>query len=430
MKFDDERTRPDHGTAPGGSGRGASGPRTLRRLAISVALGVLCLAGALVAIRDGARGAVTPHPTPAGPTSPSPLPGRVPIVRLIQPARLFWPAAVHTLPATLPDRSAYQVVAVLSADRYLVTTGDVNPSDGATAVRVFDTGTGTVATIAALPANDPAQERLGLPHNALLYPPLVDGDVVAWADTVVEDGRAFTDVWAASLTGGRPVRLTRIGGAPRSPARQVGQPRPVGGTVVWERYGKPDGGTSNAGPDGVPATGIYRVPAAGGTPALVPGTAGYALVTGAWAQPVGIRVGGGTDLLFDVLTGQRRRVPVGGVDHDQRLECSPAWCAGAGVENISFAVVKADGSGGPTELDRPYRLADGGAVALGAGSDKHGNPEGVVVWNPTTGLWAGLDGRYRAPVGPSDADVRVLQARSAPGAPVEVFDLSVAGRPA
>ncbi|GIH20995.1 hypothetical protein Raf01_91670 [Rugosimonospora africana] len=422
MGVDGERHR--DGRAPGGS-------RTLRRVIVSAVLGVLCLAGALVAIRDVARGAVSPHPKAAGPVSPSPLPGRIPIVRLIQPARLFWPGAVHTLPATLPDGSAYQVVAVLSADRYLVTTGEVSPA-GATAVRVFDTGTRTVTTIAALPPNTPGQLQLGLPRNALLYPPLVDGDVVTWADTVIEGGSPDTEVWAADLTGGRPVRLTRIPGTSRGQAREVGQPRPVDGTVVWDRYAQST------------TTGIYRVPATGGTPAPVPGTAGYDLVTGAWAQPAGRQVAGGAgsgdgggsgdgagrDELFDVLTGRRMRVPVGGVGHDERLECSPTWCAGAGVENISFAVVKADGSGGPTELDRPYRLADGGAVALAAGSDKHGNPQGVVVWNPTTGVWGGLDASYRVPDGSLSADVRVLQAQTVPGAPVEVFDLTVVGRPA
>ncbi|HEY2670905.1 MAG TPA: hypothetical protein VGJ07_11085 [Rugosimonospora sp.] len=78
------------------------------------------------------------------------------------------------------------------------------------------------------------------------------------------------------------------------------------------------------------------------------------------------------------------------------------------------------------------RVDGGGALwaALAAGSDSHGRPQGVVVWNPATGVWAGLAAPYHLPEDRVDADLAVLQAQSVPGAPIEVFDLTVAGRPA
>lgn len=409
------------------------GLRNRRRATVAAVLAAACLAGTLAAVGHFApfAGSTPTDRKPARPaTSPSPLTSRFPIVRLIQPANLFWPSAVHTLPATLPDGSSYQVAAVLGADRYLVAflPHGTDPGRGAdplpyaTGVGVFDTGAHRVTTLATLPPTTDAQVQLGLPRNRLLYLPLVDGDRVAWADTVVDNGSPYTEVWAASTGTGTAVRLTRIPGVPKDQRTQVGPPRPVGDTVVWERY-------ASSG-DQSTTTGTYRAPAAGGTPALVPGTAGYGLVTGAWAQPDGTQVSGHTDQLWNVLTGQRMQVPAGGVGHTRRLECSPTWCAGAGAETISSAVVAADGSGGPTELDRPYRLADGGGVALAAGSDSHGRPQGVVVWNPATGVWGGLAAPYQLPADPVDADLAVLQSQSGPGAPIEVFDLTVAGRPA
>lgn len=402
--------------------------RTRRGLTVASAVLALCLAGTLTVVAHLSpvhrSGPATTNPT-ASPSAPA---HGVPAPRIAQPAGRVWPSAVHALPPNLPDGSAYRVNAVLGGDRYLVTilppgTAGVAESvaiDSATGVDVFDAAAHTVRTIATVPPpTGGAMAGPDIPRTGLRSWPLVDGDVVTWADTATTaTGTArhesYTEIWAASVATGRAVLLTRV------PVAQadVGVPRPAGTMVVWTQYAT----DKQHAP-----VGIYRVPAAGGTPAQVPGTAGYDLVAGAWAQPAGQLVDGRTDQLLNVLTGRRMTVPVGGDEHDRRLECGPAWCAGAGAERISFAVVPADGSPGPTELDRPYGLFDGGRVALAAGSDSHGNPQGVIVWNPGSGLWGELGAGYALP-DPATADVSVLQAQSRPGAPVEVFDLSVASR--
>jgi hypothetical protein len=318
---------------------------------------------------------------------PEPLPGPVPVARLAQPATRFWPGAVHRLPATLPDGSRYGVAAVLGGDRYLVT--DATP--GPVLVAVYDVGAHALRVLGRQPG------------VTLFGRPAVAGDLVSWASTGPEHG---TEIWAARLSGAEPVRLAQLPSVADSGRVPIDGPRPVGDTVLWTRFADR--------PDGQPV-GVFRVPAAGGTPALVPGTAGYALVTGAWA-----RADGGD--LRNVLTGERVALPASVAG----LTCGPAWCAGPGAERFAYAVVHADGTGGPTELDRPYRLVAGGRVAVAVGQDKHGDRQGLVVWNPATGVWGALDGRYALPHGDDDLDLAVLTA--ADGGRLDVFDLTtVAG---
>jgi hypothetical protein len=404
--------------------------RTRRRQAVAALAAVLCLAGTLaLAGHANPFRRFGPAANPTATPSASALGSRVPIVYLLRPATTLWPSALHKSPATLPDGSAYQVAAVLGGERYLVTMGAPQwtgtgasqyPSIGATGVGVFDVKAHAVRMLSSPHATDGVAPRVaGRIGYGLLYPPMVADDVVTWAATgTALDGSTFTEVWAARISTGTAARLTRLPGGtePRSGSvtAQVGAPRPVGDTVVWTRYST--GRTPRT------PVGIYRVPATGGTPTQVPGTTGYELATGAWAQPVGTE-----NDLFNVLTGQHLRIPRGGDHHDVRLDCTPVWCAGAGVERHAWAVVPADGRPGPTELNLSYTLAAGGRVALAPNLDPRGDSQGVVVWNPATGVWGGLDSRYLLPAAPA-ADLPVLTVPSTHGSQVEVFDLTVAAR--
>jgi hypothetical protein len=377
--------------------------------AVAAVVAALCVTVSLVVL-----GHLSPfgRSTPAASTaSPSALLTRIPIARLVQPAKLFWPSAVHELPSSLPDGSPYQVAAVLGGGRYLVTAGAAQGTgDGAvsgTGVGVFDVQAHTMRMLSS-PGAAGIDRQTGY---GLRYPPLVDGDLVAWAASGTTPQRVpFTEIWSAKISAGTPIRLARLSGG------EVGQPHPVGDTVVWTLYDA----------DGRTPTGIYRVPAAGGNPAKLPGTGGYDLVSGAWAQPVGQparQQAVANDNLLNVLTRQRLKVPFGGENHSVRIVCTPQWCAGAGVERHAWAVVPADGTPGPTELDRSYTLMAGGRVAVAANTDGGGGRRGLIVWNPGTGVWAGLDSRYTMPAH-ATADLQVLTVPSTHGSPVEVFDLS------
>ena len=331
---------------------------------------------------DNSAAAVQPCPSvsPAGPG--------VPIVRLLKPATQTWPCAVHTLPATLPDGTAYQAAAVVGPYEYVVTTG---PVAGPTGVAVFHTQERSARWISRRGSTD-----------RVLHVPRVDGDLVAFATT---GPNGAIVVWSASISTDALRQFPVESGV-------IGPPRPVEGRLVWTAYRD----SAHA-----VATGVWSASATGGPALELPGLAGYELVTGAWARQVTPASPSGDDLV-NVQTGQRLPIRYGGEKHDQRLDCTPFWCTGPGVERHAYAMLPVNGGHGPTELDLRYLLVAGGRVAVTRIDEDRTNGPGIAVWNPTTGVSARLDDRYALPADPS-TDLTVLTTRPDGQHPLEVFDL-------
>lgn len=283
-------------------------------------------------------------------------PDRIPNFGNLAPPEKVWPAAVHRLPAKLPDGSEYTVVDVLAGGRFLVT--GARPTDERSGPSVFHPASGTVTALASAAVTD------GLTEARLLMARGV-GDRVVWFLDARRNGQERHELWSAPVTGGAATRLAT--------ARMRGVFAIAGDAVIWEE----------AAGEGAGDVVIKRVAAAGGPVTEVPGSTGYWLAKiGPWltssypGTPYPVEPQDRGDLL-NAATGERvswTASPKLGAP-----VCGPTWCGGTGSNGLA-AVQDVDGGGfvALTEggLLRPVL---GGRLAVGL---LYSQP---VVWDRTTG---------------------------------------------
>ncbi|GIH14994.1 hypothetical protein [Rugosimonospora africana] len=341
---------------------------------------------------------------PAPPSPPPDLsvtyPTTVPDFDHAPKAAEVWAGAVRTLPLTLPDGNKYVVQAVLPGNRYLVLTYHLfSPGYRLDQPGILDAATGTVRELA------PADAAL----NTVIGAGVI-GNTAVWATAALR-GVDYS-VWAAPLGGGAARKIITILPESRSDAqgRQTsaftGQIGIAGGFVVWDRFQRVGMTTRSLG--------IYRLPPTGGTPQLIPGTAGYGLTErySTWGGVSAIAMAGSnatmtssaptfdapllTAPLIDLNTGARipwQRSPDADTGPMGWLECGILGCTGlrdGDPDNQTAFVQRRDGSGYVAiGYKRINPLGDGRFLALTYQDPTKPPwpPDGnrVVVWDRKTG---------------------------------------------
>ncbi|GLH96732.1 hypothetical protein [Phytohabitans aurantiacus] len=295
-------------------------------------------------------------------------PDRIPDFANLASPEKVWPRAVHRLPATLPDGSAYTVAQVLGDGRYLVLTGEdtVAPS-------VYDQRAGTVTALATAAPFD----GLARPGTRMAR---AIGDRAVWFVSGFRNNKGVSEAWTAPLRGGTPVRLVSM-------AEGVGPRFMVAGNgIAWEKQL-----SDPSAPGGISSV-IRTVSLDGGGVRDVPGTKGFTLAqVEPWVTSQRIATGlypKTSGEMLNVVTGERRRWSAN--DKVQFLRCGPTWCSGDGSGGV--VLQNLDGTG-YTELGYGGSLEQrmGGRLAVGT----LGLPDwrGGMIWDRTTGRAA----RYTTP---------------------------------
>jgi hypothetical protein len=223
-----------------------------------------------------------------------------------------WPAAQRgTIPADLPDRTAYEPGLYLDAKN---SVGTAPSPDGKFLRLVIRLAGGGIRELRRIPMNrNPSFESLTAAAGAVFWAESTDGG---------------QQLWTADLRAGRPARrLTADTGDARFYQSQydlvIAQ-----GRVHWVAAA-PQTGTA-------PATEIRSVALAGGRVDVrtVPGTwalSGWPWIVDGWANTAG------TGLLRDLMTGRERAVPL---TRRGVTACSPTWCQAVSIDDDGYQQIE------------------------------------------------------------------------------------------
>ncbi|GAA3398258.1 hypothetical protein [Cryptosporangium minutisporangium] len=206
-------------------------------------------------------------------------------------AEALWPDAIRTLPATLHGRE-YSVDAVLP--------------DGTVVVHTVDAGAAQIRSVRGDARTWTSRLLASYPEAA--SPPLVTNvrASASWLVWQVDD-----EIWSLRWDGGQPQRIV------------AGLKRMLGGFSLAI-----DGDRIVYGPT---SEGVRIIPAAGGTPTLLPGTAKYFTLHWPWLVHDGKaphHPSGTPPTLWNVRTGERREAVFTAVTY--RDTCTPVWCVAVG----------------------------------------------------------------------------------------------------
>jgi hypothetical protein len=267
--------------------------RRRRRGLIAAGVAVCAVAAAsgtvVAAIQRGGDNPPTtndPAASASATPTPPPDPNRVPDWVSLPAVREVWPNAVRSLPGRLPDGAYYLVEAMLPGNRYLVLTWSDNPPGfKLSRPAIFDPAADTLTVLA----------EMNGPHDFVIGVGVV-GDRAVWVNHVLRANlTTVEEVWSAPLAGGPAQKIATVEGQ--------GSFTIAGDYVMWDRWGTPDRNNQATSP------GIYRLPATGGQPQLIPDTRNFILSRqysgfgGAAAVAARGSLTGGE--LIDLITGRR-----------------------------------------------------------------------------------------------------------------------------
>jgi hypothetical protein len=352
-------------------------------LAVATAAGVGVAAVAAIAIPDRRTPIVetTPTTTLASSEPPDAVGAdQLPNFEKAADVAKVWPAAVTTLPATLPNEADYVVQAVLPGARYLVLESRTElPGFTLEHPSIFEPATGTL-------------RRLTDPSAVVGYTQAgVSGANAVWVVSV--PGTSAHEIWTAPLAGGPARRLISL---PNVTADKVFVDgfTIVGDVVMWHARRDGNGGRENLG--------IRRIPVAGGAVQAVPNTAGfmftryYSGMGGAVA--IAERSTGTGGELLDLATGRRTtwtRAP--GTDRWPYIHCAPVWCVGDATTSEYGPMVQRPDSSGLLTLDHGSLapIGDGRFLTYCDYAGSESRLRGMVVWDRKTGRVGVLSIRQR-----------------------------------
>ncbi|MER6575260.1 hypothetical protein [Nonomuraea sp. NPDC001023] len=194
----------------------------------------------------------------------------------------LWPAAVHEVPAKLPDGRQVRPRLMVDTTKVLLTAEA--SFEKANGLYTYDVNNGEVTKLA----------DISLPAGTILFP---DGFTtgqgrVAWWTARGTDDKRTADIWTVPTTGGRP---QLVASAPLPPASSAGF---VTGIAIT-----PDRLAWSAGNEGV-----FTVDINGGQPQRVEGTQGQHILSWPWVGSPGT-VGGNEapfQSVMNVETGEKR----------------------------------------------------------------------------------------------------------------------------
>lgn len=281
-------------------------------LAVAVILGGTGTAGAL--LRSGEEPAAVAAAGKLEPVSRADLGTPVKV-------RERWPDAVRSVPRELPNGRPLHPAALLDGDILVGSTwSSLQRPDR---LWSYDLGTGKATAIT----------DVVVPRGSKIFASDItvgQGRVIWWLSYRV-DGRDTVEIWGAPLTGGAARKIIGMPGSSLSTLLIDGD------TIVW--------GTSN---------GVYKAPLSGGTPAKIPGTGGFGIVSWPWIgspasdpDTVGeIRYRS----LWNVRTGERRDAVL--APFKGSWSCGVTWCVGGPARGVTYhrdmatAVQRRDGKAG------------------------------------------------------------------------------------
>ena len=247
-----------------------------------------------------------------------PVPQRGPSAVAV-PAVLAWPAAQRgTIPATLPDRTAYEPGIFLDARN---SVGTAPSADRKFLRLVVRAANGSVRELRRLPQGD----------NPSFPAFTVAGDDVAWVEGTKSGNLRL---WAVNVRDGRPARQVTADLGDAQFYRTQYDLLIADGSLHWV--------AAAAGP--ADATEVRSVPLAGGAVQVRIEPGRWKLSAWPWLAN-GVTNTAGTTALRDLATG--RDVPVSGTRRAV-TDCSPTWCRVAELTrdgSTRMELMHPDGSG-------------------------------------------------------------------------------------
>ncbi|MFI6741482.1 hypothetical protein ACIBI9_51935 [Nonomuraea sp. NPDC050451] len=240
----------------------------------------------------------------------------------IKSAAELWPQAVVKVPAYDSEGWRTQVATSMGATEVLL----LAKSKKARRLEVYDSARGTIRILGSVPeAQDLRYVAVGTQYIAWYTGPVLGGPIAFWI-------------------------MPRAGGAARRVGEAAHDIESFGITedvLVWSVR---EGG------------GVYRMPVTGGTPQLLPGTAGLRLTYWPWAAGMSSR--GVQNRVVNLETGESIEVSV--PDGVGVMQCHPEWCAGGRGERV--IVQRVDGSERHT---LPQELGHMGSSRMGLLGDRY-----------------------------------------------------------
>jgi hypothetical protein len=234
-------------------------------------------------------------------------------------------AAVRTVPDTLPNGLRYAPEVALDSGSLLVST---QTSPGVIdRLWVYDLRTRRASKVTDVPEPDGASEYAG-------GFAVGDGEVV-WSVTDGPGDAAATEIWAAPLGGGTARKVVSMAASAKE--GQVGSLVVADGRIRWSPEAFEDASVVEAtgGSTGAVEPAVYEVPLAGGRPRMVPGTAGYLIMSWPWIGAPGSSGGKTGDVAFRTMrnleTGETRAVSV-----PNTWKCGISWCLGVAPTNVTL----------------------------------------------------------------------------------------------
>ncbi|TYK50676.1 hypothetical protein [Actinomadura decatromicini] len=296
--------------------------RRRRRVRMSAAV-------AAVAVAVGGTGAVggllrSDHDTPPAATTAGDL-KPVSLARLGAPVKLRerWPDAVRNVPGRLPNGRVLEPVALLDGGTLVgATTSSLQKPDKLWSYDLDGRKARVITDIVV-----PGGSKIFASDFAI-----GQGQVIWWLSYRV-NGRDTVEIWGAPLAGGTAHKIIGMRGDSITTLLIDGD------TIVW---GMSDG--------------IHKAPLSGGASTVVPGTAGYEIVSWPW---IGSPVYDGKawpDVLYRSLwnerTGERRKAALAPLKGT--WSCAVTWCVGSDPWKRTMTMQRRDGKAGKTlPLDTP-----------------------------------------------------------------------------